>query len=157
MSLVPTSAGAQLGSPARKGCCACDCWQTLLVRVGHRLGAVAWITDRPTKLRCWLDTLHFFTYVEFQIGISSLKKWYLTIPSYKYLFKKRILNLFLEGKEEREGEKHQCVVASHVPPTRDMACNPGTCPDWNLNQQPFGSQARAQSTEPHQPGSRAQV
>ena len=34
----------------------------------------------------------------------------------------------------------------------DLARNPGMCPDWELNQQPFGSQARVQSTEPHQPG-----
>ena len=34
------------------------------------------------------------------------------------------------GREgEREGEKHQCVVVSHVPPTGDLACNPGMCPD----------------------------
>ena len=26
------------------------------------------------------------------------------------------------------------------------------CPDWKLNWRPFSSQARAQSTEPHQPG-----
>ena len=26
------------------------------------------------------------------------------------------------------------------------------CPDWELNQQPFGSQAGAQSNEPQQPG-----
>ena len=57
------------------------------------------------------------------------------------------------GREERrEGEKHQCVVARHTPPTRDLAHNPGTCPDWESNQQPFGSQAGAQSTEPPQPG-----
>ena len=30
--------------------------------------------------------------------------------------------------------------------------NPGMCPDWELNHQPFGSQAGTQSTEPHQPG-----
>ena len=30
------------------------------------------------------------------------------------------------GREgEREGEKHQCVVVSHMPPTGDPACNPG--------------------------------
>ena len=52
---------------------------------------------------------------------------------------------------EREGEKH-CVVASHVPPTGDLAHNPGRCPDWESNWWPFGSQAGAQSTEPHQPG-----
>ena len=28
----------------------------------------------------------------------------------------------------------------------------GMCPDWESNWQPFGSWARAQSTEPHQPG-----
>ena len=28
----------------------------------------------------------------------------------------------MEG--EKEGKKHQCVVASHVPPTGDLACNP---------------------------------
>ena len=47
-------------------------------------------------------------------------------------FFKKILfiYLFLErgkgGSKEggREGEKHQCVVASHVPPTGDLACNP---------------------------------
>ena len=53
---------------------------------------------------------------------------------------------------ERVGEKHQCVVASHMPPTGDLACNSGMCPDRESNQRPFGSQAHAQSTELHQPG-----
>ena len=46
-----------------------------------------------------------------------------------------IFYLFLEmGKEgEREGEKDQCVVASHTPPTGDLAHNPGMCPDWESN------------------------
>ena len=52
------------------------------------------------------------------------------------------LFIWERGREgEREGEKHQCVVASHTPPTRDLAHNPGMCPNWELNQQPFGSQA----------------
>ena len=34
----------------------------------------------------------------------------------------------------------------------DLDCNPGICPDWELNWQPFGLQAGTQSTEPHQPG-----
>ena len=40
--------------------------------------------------------------------------------------------LFLERGEEKEkeGEKHQYVVASHAPPTGNLACNPGMCPDW---------------------------
>ena len=55
------------------------------------------------------------------------------------------------GREgEREGEKHQCVVASYAPPTGDLACNPGMCPDWESNWQPFGLQAGTQSTKPYQ-------
>ena len=67
-----------------------------------------------------------------------------------------VFGLFIfreKGREgEREGEKHQCVVASHVSPTGNLACNPGMYPDWESNQQPLGSQAGAQSTELHQPG-----
>ena len=39
-----------------------------------------------------------------------------------------------------------------MPPTGDLARNPGKCPDWELNQRPFGSQASTQSTELYQPG-----
>ena len=56
------------------------------------------------------------------------------------------------GEGEREGEKQQCVAASHVTPTGDLARNPGTCPDWESNRRPFGSQARTQSAEPRQQG-----
>ena len=51
------------------------------------------------------------------------------------IFKKDFIYLLLErGRGEERGEKHQCVVASHIPPTGDMVHNPGTCPDWELNQ-----------------------
>ena len=53
---------------------------------------------------------------------------------------------------EREVKKHQWVVASCAPPTGDLAYNPGMCPDWESNWQPFGSQAHAQANEPHQLG-----
>ena len=68
--------------------------------------------------------------------------------------KKDFICLFSErGREgEREGEKHQCVFVSHVPPTGNLAHNPGMCPDWESSWRPFGSQASAQSTEPLQPG-----
>ena len=47
--------------------------------------------------------------------------------------KERILKA-ARGKEgERQGEKHQCVVVSPVPPTRDLVRNPGMCYDWELN------------------------
>ena len=69
-------------------------------------------------------------------------------------FFKDFIYLFLErGREgEKEGKEHQCVVAPHVPPTRDLAHNLGMHLDWELNPGPFGSQASTQSTEPHQPG-----
>ena len=42
--------------------------------------------------------------------------------------------LFLDRREGRwEGGKHQWVVACHAPPTGDLACNPGMCPDWESN------------------------
>ena len=77
--------------------------------------------------------------------------WKYTILFFYLLLR---INLFLErGREgEREGEKHQCLDASPAPSTRDLVCNPGMCPDWESNQRPFGLQAGAQSTEPHQPG-----
>ena len=65
---------------------------------------------------------------------------------YLFIFRER-------GREgEREGEKHQCVLASHMPPAGGLACNPGMCPDWESTQGPFVSQAGTQFTEPHQPG-----
>ena len=39
-----------------------------------------------------------------------------------------------------------------MPPTQDLACDPGMGPDWESDRQPFGLQAGPQSTEPHQPG-----
>ena len=66
----------------------------------------------------------------------------------KLYFLKDIIYLFSESWEregEREGEKRQYVVASHTSPTGDLAHNPGMCPDWESNQQPFGSQAYGQS------------
>ena len=61
----------------------------------------------------------------------------------------------MEG--EREGGKHQGVVASQVPLTGDLARNPGMCPDWESNRRPFGSQSGAQSTELRQPGQDAHL
>ena len=81
-------------------------------------------------------------------GVEGIKE------DYGVFLKRFYLIIFREmGMErEREGEKHQCVVASHVPPTGDLAHNPDMCPDWESNQQPFGLQVSTQSTEPHQPG-----
>ena len=61
-----------------------------------------------------------------------------------------------EGKK-RGRAKHQCaremIVASYTPPTGDLACNPGTCPNQESNRrQPFRPQASTQTTEPQQSG-----
>ena len=93
----------------------------------------------------------------FLMRLSSLKT---ILPPLRFLLffkglkKKDCIYLFLErGKEgERQGEKHQCVVASHTPPTGDLAHNPGMHPDWESNTWPLGSWAGAQSTKPHQLG-----
>ena len=82
--------------------------------------------------------------------VSNLLHFWSHIP---IVFKRFYLFIFREGKGgRREGEKHQCVVASRVPPTGDLARNPGMCPKQELSQRPFGSQAGTQSTEPHQQG-----
>ena len=92
---------------------------------------------------------------EWSLGLQVLQFIYIYIYIYIYI-KKTTFYLFIfreRGREgEREGEKRQCVVASHVAPTGDLTRNPGMCPDWESNQWPFGSEAGAQSTEPHQPG-----
>ena len=57
-----------------------------------------------------------------------------------YFFRFFKKNFIERGKEgEREGLKHQCVVASHMAPTGDLAHHPVMCPDWESNQWPFGS------------------
>ena len=91
--------------------------------------------------------------------IMSLKRIICWDNIYLYDFKFKILKkrfyLFIleRGREgEREEEKHQCAVASHTPPTGDLARNPGTCPDWELNQRSFDLQASTQFTELHELG-----
>ena len=68
------------------------------------------------------------------------------------LFKRFYLFIFREkGREgEREGAKHQ-LIASHTPPTQELSCNPGLCPDPESKLRPFGVQD-TQPTEPHQSG-----
>ena len=62
-----------------------------------------------------------------------------------------MLERWREG--ERAGEKHQCVVGYHAPPTGNLAAVQSRYAPWlELSLRPFGWQASAQSTEPHQPG-----
>ena len=63
------------------------------------------------------------------------------LESMRLLFQRFYLFIKKRGREgEREGEKHQCVVASRAPTTGSLARNPGMCPDWESNWRPFGSQ-----------------
>ena len=74
----------------------------------------------------FLNSVNFIV-IYFGALYSFLKRFYL------FIFRER-------GREgDREGEKHQCVVASPVVPTGDLACNPGMFPDWESDQQPFDS------------------
>ena len=68
-------------------------------------------------------------------------------------FFKDLIYLFLEKGEGREKEERNINQLPFIhTPTRDQTCNPGMCPDWESNQQPFALQDNAQPTEPHRPG-----
>ena len=43
-------------------------------------------------------------------------------------------------------------VSSFCTLTRDQACNPGMCPDWESKLQPFGPRTTLQPMEPQWPG-----
>ena len=66
------------------------------------------------------------------------------MPTLAVLFEDFIYLIFREGKGGREGEKQQCGAAACTPSVGDLAHNPGMRPDWELNLQPFDSQANTQ-------------
>ena len=73
-------------------------------------------------------------YLQSRHSLMSLHKNGVKVPFFIYLFFKDFI-YFQRGREgETEGEKHQCVVASHAPPTGDLAHNPAVCPEWESNQ-----------------------
>ena len=77
-----------------------------------------------------------------------------TILKQDFFFKDFIYLLLERGKGRERNinmrEIHQSV-ASRMPPIGDPVHNPGMCPDWESNWQPFGLQAGTQSIDPHQP------
>ena len=94
------------------------------------------------------------------LGTSYIPSWGNVLMLF-LLFLFLILFLFIfreRGRREKEREwsidvwEIQQSAASRAPPAGNLACNPGICPDWEPNQQPFGSQASTQSTESYQPG-----
>ena len=105
------------------------------------------VVSQPSTIQMKMTHFDNYTYRYFNSGIFCSVQ---SISFSLFFFKDFVLFIFRQ--RGKEGEKHQCVVTSHAPPTGDLACNPGMCPDWVSNQWPFCSQAGAQSTEPYHPG-----
>ena len=83
---------------------------------------------------------------KFKTKSTAKRKWTKTAEkNFKFLKRFYLFTFIGEGREKER-------VASHTPPTGDLACNPHMCPDWESNQQHLASQVGAQTTEPHQPG-----
>ena len=62
---------------------------------------------------------------------------------YLVYFFKDFIYLFLERGEGREKERERNIsvwLPLTWPPTRNLAYNPGMCPDWESNLRPFGLQ-----------------
>ena len=81
----------------------------------------------------------------------GLRIFFSSLP---HFLKKVFIYLFLEREEgrEKESERNSDVREKHQSPTWDKTGNPGTCPDWEWNCQPFALWGVTQPTEPHQPG-----
>ena len=92
---------------------------------------------------------------EWQLSLlCTFQNLYLLCSNFCIVFYfKKFVCLFSERGEgkERGRETSMCGFLSRAP-YWEPGPNPGMCPDWELNQQPFGSQDGTQSTEPHQPG-----
>ena len=106
-----------------------------------------WTCQRPTHLKAHPRESWGNRHAQIPLVVVSLV-FSLEENNFKYF-----ISLFLE-RGEGEREKHQCVVALEHPPTGGLACNPGTCPDWEWNQQLLASQAGTRSTEPPSQGPR---
>ena len=65
-------------------------------------------------------------------AISALSLFICLFPhSLIWIFKKDLFIFRERGREgEREGEKHHVWLPLMHPLTRDLAYNPGMCPDW---------------------------
>ena len=72
-----------------------------------------------------------------------------------FFFLKDFIYLYLDRGKGRGIEKKRNIsvwLPLTCNPHWGTACNLSMCPDWESNQQPFGSQAGTQCIEPHQPG-----
>ena len=82
-----------------------------------------------------VDFFFFVTHIQFKES-CSLKSHISILFLCLFIYFLKILFIFRERGREGKGkeEKHQCVGASPMPPTGDLDCNPGICPDWESNQ-----------------------
>ena len=72
-------------------------------------------------------------------------------------FLKKYFYFFIFRERGREGERERNInvwlpLIYFLIGNLTWPGNSGMCPDWELNQTPFGLQAGTQSTEPYQPG-----
>ena len=62
-----------------------------------------------------------------QLSDCAKELFIVYMPPVYGIFKKDFIYLFLEKRDGgggRKGEKHQCVIASHMAPTGDLALQP---------------------------------
>ena len=97
--------------------------------------------NTQSYMHCYFSYIYIYIPFSFFLYLLSIfSSYFLYLPSFKIFFKVVFIHFQREGKRSREGEKYRCVVATPAPCTGDLAHNPGMCPDWELNQQPFDSQ-----------------
>ena len=102
------------------------------------------------------------------LSLPMIKTYFVSFRNILYIFS--LIQIFLsllrfylfifreKGRERhREEEKYQFVRETSIgclsqAPTRDMAHNPGMCPDWESNRQLLGLQDGGPPTEPHWSG-----
>ena len=93
----------------------------------RKLGKSAFIISQCLHRHRMQEWLHICHILAFQALVNILDPFFKKKEKILFIFRQR-------GRgEEREGEKHQCVCAFCVPPTGDLVCNPGLCPEWELN------------------------
>ena len=91
---------------------------------------------------CLYRILFFHSSVSEHLGcfysLAVVKNTTFALYIHVQFFKKRFCFFFRKRRREgeREGEKYQCVVVSHIPPAGDLVHNPNMCPDWDSNRDP---------------------
>ena len=91
-----------------------------------------------------------FTFPSEAKGSHITRKGFFFLRFYLLIFRER--GGRKRGRETSMCERYIDRLSLARPQLGTWLATQGMCPDWESNQQPFGSQAGTQSTEPHQPG-----